>query len=62
MAQEDSFPSFDNFKKYYNKKISQLILRKISNDLETPLSAFLKIAIDRFSEYLTDYRKYKNAK
>ena len=52
MAQENSFTSFDNFKKHYNKKISQLVLKKIPNNLETPLSAFLKIAIDRKNSFL----------
>ncbi len=38
------FPDFKAFERKYNKKTPQLVYKRIINDLDTPVSAYMKIA------------------
>ncbi|MEK7264811.1 MAG: anthranilate synthase component I [Pseudomonadota bacterium] len=47
-------PSFDDFEKAYDARTAQVLLRRIVSDLETPVSAYLKLAGRRRNAFLLE--------
>ncbi|OFW99836.1 MAG: anthranilate synthase component I [Alphaproteobacteria bacterium RIFCSPHIGHO2_12_FULL_63_12] len=47
-------PSFEEFEKAYNAHKAQVVLRRIVSDLETPVSAYLKLAGRRRNAFLLE--------
>ena len=47
-------PSFDDFEKTYDAGQAQVVLRRIVSDLETPVSAYLKLAGRRRNAFLLE--------
>ena len=47
-------PGFDDFQRRYEKGEAQIIVRRLVSDLETPVSAFLKLASRRRNAFLLE--------